>query len=326
MAAIAAVLGLAFIGSRMGDEPGSSTRECYTTVVSTNPERADANFPENPTIRANRWSGKQAMNFVNPSPIASRDVQGQPVYDFNSRQPIGNLMNNLNPNPWTRVGPGLGVPANVPAYGGHQQLLRVMPTNTNEYRLNQLKGNSGGPPKNLVPGPEAYPVVARNRPDTDSAPGYAGNAMAATVRAPEARAKYVKGTRWTKRDVTVTRDDDLEYGAPQQVKPLNSAYVITGNQQLDRRDARAKPDRPGNPDRMNVRADPLGAGGAVTTVRVDSVTGPVPPRGQRNVPETYVREAIQQANPFKENRTPLDLDIAKRQLADNPANYTLSGP
>jgi hypothetical protein len=325
MAAIAAVLGLAFIGSRMNDDEDSKRCSGYTTVVSTNPERADADFPENPTIRANRWSGKQAMNFSSPSPMASRDVHGQPVYNFDSRQPIGNLMNNLNPNPWTRVGPGLGIPANVPAYGGHQQLLRVLPTNTNEYRLTQLKGNSGGPPKNLVPGPEAYPVVARNRPDTDCAPGYAGNAAAATVRAPEARAKFVKGTRWTKRDVTVTREDDLEYGPPLQVKPLNSGYVVTGNQQLDRRDARAKPDRAGNAGRMNVRADPVGAGGAMTTVRVDSVMAPPPPVGRRQNPESYVRDALQQANPFKETLTPLDLDIAKRQLADNPANHTLSG-
>lgn len=319
MAAIAAVLGLAFIGSQMNNPSGG-----YDTVVSTNPERANAEFPDNPTLRANRWSGKQAVSFAQPSPIASRDVNGQPVYDFDFRQGVSNKMNNVNPNPWSRVGPGLGLPANVPAYGGYQQLLRVMPTNTNEYRLTQLPGTSGGPPMNLVPGPEAYPVVARNRPDTDSAPGYYGNAAAAIARAPEARGKYVKGVRWTKRDATVFRDDDLQYGAPQQVKPMNSAYMVTGNQSLDKCDRRAKPDRAGNAGRMNVRADPMGASGAVTSVRVDSIHDPEPRIGQRQNPETYVRSALQQANPFKENVTPMDLDIAKRQLAQNPMNHTLS--
>ena len=320
MAAIAAVLGLAFIGSRIG----ADQENCTGTVVSTNPERANAEYPDNPTLRANRWSGKQAVNFAQPSPIASRDVHGQVMYNFDNRQPVGNRMNNLNPNPWTRVGPGLGVPANVPAYGGYQQLLRVLPENAGVQRLTQLPGRVQGPPKNLVPGPEAYPVVARNRPDTDSAPGYFGAPAAATVRAPEAHGRYVKGVRWTKRDTTVTRDNDLEYGAPQQVNPINSGYVITGNQSLDKCDRRSKPDRPANAGRMNVRADPLGAVGAVTSVRVDSIEDPAPRLGQRIVPENYVREGLQQANPFKDIKNPIDLDIAKRQLANNPLNHPLS--
>jgi len=338
MAAIAAVLGLAFLGNSITkDDPNCkkvtidkgeviSVRPDNGTVLTSRAELATAQFSENPTIRANRWTGKEAVNFVQTVPMRSRDVHGQPVYDFNDRQGITNKMNNLNPNPWTRVGPGLGIPAGVPAYGGYQQLLRVLPTNTNEYRLTTLPGRPGGPPKNIVPLQESHIRVDKNRPEKDF---YRGTTETSQVaKAPEARGRYVKGVRWTKRDVSMFRDDDLQYGAPQQVKPLNSAYVITGNQSMDRCDRRAKPDRPGNAGRMNVRADPLGAHGAVTSVRVDSIMDPEPRVGQRLVPENYTRTGLQQANPFKENRSFLagdaSLSLAKRQLAGNPLNHSIN--
>jgi hypothetical protein len=337
MAAIAAVLGLAFLGNSM-----KQNDDCQKVIIdkgevigvvpdqgsvlTSRPELATAQFPDNPTIRANRWAGKQAVNFVPTVPMRSRDVHGQPVYDFNDRQAITNKMNNVNPNPWTRVGPGLGIPADVPAYGGHQQLLRVLPTNTNEHRLTQLPGRVQGPPTNIVPLQEAPMVMFKNRPDKDF---YRETAQTSVVaRAPEARGKYVKGVRWTRRDVSMFRDDDLQYGAPQQVKPLNSGYIVTGNQKLDRADRRAKADRAGNAGRMNVRADPLGAHGAVTSVRVDSIMDPEPRVGQRQNPESYVRDGLQQANPFKENPNFLagdsSLSLAKRQLADNPFNHTIN--
>lgn len=339
MAAIAAVLGLAFIGNQLSKEQEQNCQKVTIdkgevvsvtpdrgTVLTSRPELATAQFPDNPTIRANRWAGKQAVNFVPTVPMRSRDVHGQPVYNFDDRQAVTNKMNNVNPNPWVRVGPGLGIPSDVPAYGGHQQLLRVLPTNTNEYRLTTLPGRVQGPPKNIVPLQEAPMVMFKNRPDKD----FTRETMqaAATARAPEARGKYVKGVRWTRRDVSMFRDDDLQYGAPQQVKPLNTAHIVTGNQKLDRGDRRAKPDRFGNAGRMNVRADPLGAHGAITSVRVDSIVDPEPRVGQRQNPESYVRDGLQQANPFKENQNFLagdsSLGLAKRQLAENPFNHTIN--
>jgi hypothetical protein len=338
MAAIAAVLGLAFLGNTLTkDDPNCkkvtiekgevvSVSQDTGTVLTSRAELATAQFPDNPTIRANRWAGKEATRFVTPSTMASREVHGQPVYNFDDRQGITNKMNNVNPNPWMRVGPGLGIPSDVPAYGGHQQLLRVLPTNTNEYRLTTLPGRSGGPPKNLVPTQEATMRMDKNRPEKDFYRGPTETSVIA--KAPEARGRYIKGVRWTKRDVSMFRDDDLQYGAPQQVKPLNSAYVITGNQTMDRCDRRAKPDRPGNAGRMNVRADPLGAHGAVTSVRVDSLAAKVAPPGQRVVPENYLRVGLQQANPFKENQNFMandsSLSIAKRQLAGNPMNHSIN--
>jgi hypothetical protein len=338
MAAIAAVLGLAFLGNTLTkDDPNCqkvtiekgevvSVVPDRGTVLTSRAELATAQFPDNPTIRANRWAGKQVMNFAEMGVVSTRSVHGQPVYNFDDRQGVTNKMNNLNPNPWTRVGPGLGIPSDVPAYGGHQQLLRVLPTNTNEYRLTQLPGRVQGPPKNLVPAQESAIRMDKNRPDKDY---YRETTQTAqTARAPEARGRYVKGVRWTKRDVSMFRDDDLQYGAPQQVKPLNSGYLIAGNQSLDRCDRRSKEDRAGNAGRMNVRADPLGAHGAVTSVRVDSIVDPEPRVGQRQVPETYNRVGLQQANPFKENRNFMSndssLSLAKRQLASNPLNHSIN--
>lgn len=322
MAAIAAVLGLAFLGNSMAKDDTKPVEE----VLTARPELATAQYQDNPTIRANRWSGKQAMNFVPTVPNRSRDVHGQPVYNFDDRQAITNKMNNVNPNPWVRVGPGLGVPSDVPAYGGYQQLLRVLPTNTNEHRLTTLPGRVQGPPKNIVPLQEAPMVMFKNRPEKDF---YRETTQkAATARAPEARGQYIKGVRWTRRDVSMVRNDDLQYGAPKYVNPRDAAHAITGNQSLDRCDRRSKEDRAGNAGRMNVRADPLGAHGAVTSVRVDSIPEPEPRVGQRIVPESYSRTGLQQANPFKENQNFMSgdssLSLAKRQLADNPFNHTIN--
>jgi len=318
--ALAAVVGLAFAGKTLSDN--SDEYSAKSEILTTRPERATMNFQEeNPTIRANRWPTKTEIpNFGDLSKIGNRSVFGQPVYNLDDRQNVSNKMHNLNPNPWVRVGPGLGVQASTPAYGGYQQLFRVLPTNTNEYRLTQLPGRIQAPPASIVPGQEARVRVDKNRPEKDyfRAPGKGS----ATDRAPESRGKYVKGERWTKKDVATFRSDGLEKGGPRHI--LQSGYIVSGNQSLDRCDRRAKGNRGGNPGNMNVRADPLGAHGMATQVRVDSYGSKAPPVGTFMVPNGYNRIGIQEANQYKDHENTRSLSIAKKQLSGNPFNHPIN--
>lgn len=229
-------------------------------------------------------------------------------------------MKNLNPNPWNRVGPGIGVGPNVPSYGGYQQLAREMPTNVNEHRLTQLPGRVQAPPTSVVPAPEIGTVVAKNRPDKDY---YRSPAKASAVlRAPEARPRYARMRYTTLKEQSIKRADDIT-GGPRYI--LDSAYIVTGNQSLDRTDNRSKPDRMANPGRMNVRADPLGGNGAITTLRPDDTSTPIIP-GAAPISSGYIRSGIQEANPFKDMkdfRTD-SLDLAKKQLSENVYNHPLS--
>ena len=88
-------------------------------------------------------------------------------------------------------------------------------------------------------------------------------------------------------------------------------------------DRRGKCNRDGNAGRMNVRAGPLGAGGAVTKVRQDSnrMNGwvPVPNAGRTG---QYVPPAYQNLNAFKGRVNPNacahNLSVAQRNLKGNP--------
>jgi hypothetical protein len=86
-------------------------------------------------------------------------------------------------------------------------------------------------------------------------------------------------------------------------------------------DRRGKPNRMGNAGRMNVRESPLKQGGALTTVRSDTtrVDGRVAaPNGGWT--QQYQQKTFHQFNAYKGNVNPnaCDLDIAKRQLQNNP--------
>lgn len=89
---------------------------------------------------------------------------------------------------------------------------------------------------------------------------------------------------------------------------------------------RSMPDRPGNAGRMNVRAGPLNQGGALTVVRSDNnrYDGRVNPVSA-GWTQQYVLPEYQNLNPYKgQPNSRLDLDIAKRQLANNPFAHSLS--
>lgn len=309
--ALAAVVGLAFVGKQMSEEKAVA-KQTPTIVVND----------EDPRLRGNFGYEKQEMsNFAVVSNFGSRPVYGQPVYNLTNRQNVSNTMKNLNPSPWTRVGPGIGVGPNVPSYGGYQQLAREMPANINEHRLTQLPGRAQAPPKSVVPNPEMGTIVSKNRPDKDFSRGPGKGS--AILRAPEARPRFVRMKYTTLKEQSIKRSDDIT-GGPRYI--LDSGYIVTGNQTLDKTNNRSKPDRAANPGRMNVRADPLGASGAITTLKPDDNSHTPIVSGGALIQSGYVRTGIQEINPFKDTkdfRTD-DLDLAKKQLAENVYNHPLS--
>ena len=80
-----------------------------------------------------------------------------------------------------------------------------------------------------------------------------------------------------------------------------------------------------NRGRMNVRGSPLQAQGMITSVRsdntrMDGYMGPMSAGWMQD----YVRPQYQDLNPYKGQANNLDLDLAKRQLRDNPLAHSLS--
>ena len=86
-------------------------------------------------------------------------------------------------------------------------------------------------------------------------------------------------------------------------------------------DRRGKPNRMGNAGRMNVRESALKQGGRLTSVRSDTtrIDGRVNP-ASGGWTQQYQQKAFHQFNAYKGNANPhtQDLDIAKRQLQNNP--------
>ena len=91
-------------------------------------------------------------------------------------------------------------------------------------------------------------------------------------------------------------------------------------------DRRGKPNRMGNAGRMNVRESALKQGGRLTSVRSDTTRID----GRMNAAnggwtQQYQQKAFHQFNAYKGNTNPhtQDLDIAKRQLQNNPLAHGL---
>ena len=92
---------------------------------------------------------------------------------------------------------------------------------------------------------------------------------------------------------------------------------------------RAKPNRAGNPGRMNVREKPVNQHGALTTIRhdktrIDGRTG----GANGGWMQHYKKNPYVELNPYKGNINPRvagnGLDIAKNQLANNPFSKTIN--
>ena len=92
-------------------------------------------------------------------------------------------------------------------------------------------------------------------------------------------------------------------------------------------DRRGKPNRMGNAGRMNVRESALKQGGRLTAVRSD--TSRIDGRfnaANGGWTQNYKQKPFHQFNAYKGNANPNcgSLDIAKRQLENNPLAHSIS--
>lgn len=352
--ALAAIVGLVFAGQRLSDKPVTTVpimnvpphqlTRLDTDLAADAPGRSADAFglrPINPSF--GRRIGdiylppKEAVPSLQDwSPIANRYPHGQPVYDLYNRENVTNKMNNVGPVERVKVGPGLGVAPNVPAIGGFHQFFRALPNNVNEEKLVTLPGGegpasyfvkSGGlafPDKDLINGQMTH--QAKVTKTWTRAPAQNSGQGQGTIRAPEGRPDQIKTRRATIRQETGWRmGDGLEMG-PGQYASVYQAYnpELTDRQLPHSTGNRVNPDRAGNGQRMNVRADPQGAVGAATQVRAESI--PVRPgpmdlhasggAGPYKAPENWeLNNAKCEPNPLG---TLKNLNIARAQIASNP--------
>jgi len=271
-----------------------------------------------------------APSFADVSPNASGFPFGQPVYHTSaSREPVTNKMNNVTPADKKYVGRGLGLAPDVPASGGFQQFFRILPNNMNEERLTTLSGTWGGPASPFVKnGGTTMGVISHPAKLSKTTANYPtmqtrGQGQGGAITAPEGRPDFQKTRRTTNRQETGSRKDGLELGPGQYM--VAEAYGSAYNDPMRWSKNRVNPDRPGNGGRMNVRADPVGAGGANTTTRLEAGALPVRPadasRGSRYLPNQYDR-----LNVFKGQTDPRSerLNLANNVLKGNPFAHSFS--
>lgn len=339
---IAAVVGLVLAGKKFSDdEPQAPLGGIVTQPADNekcpdrNPREHDLDYMDQRNMVAN--TGRRLGDITLPpkceiSSLQDRKPQlpfGQPVYNLYSRENVSNKMNNLQPIEKKNIGPGLGVSADVPATGGFQQYFRILPNNVNDERLIQLPGTSGGPQNPVVKGGAStsgkltqFPVKTYTYEPTQNS----GQGQGGALRGQESRPDYVKTARTTIRQQTGSRVGDnlqfgpSQYGVYQGYGDMSTSGAEGSFKQLPRiTNNRSKTDREGNGQRMNVRADPLDAGGLVTNLRREYETNdPGAPNGSRF--QQYKDAEFYKLNEFKTNPNPwtTDLSLAKDILKNNP--------
>jgi hypothetical protein len=289
---------------------------------------------------------------------------GQPVYNLYDRQNVSSRMNNLASAERRFVGPGLGVPANVPAYGGYQQQFRVMPNNVGAYKLTTLPGRSG-PAQSFVGRGDERMTVTQNRPEkTYQLLGAKGKRPLERGRAQgqggmltgmRERESYVKTMRPTIRSETSTRMDGLEFGAAkkfvsaptnQDTPTRNKANFQTrindvaapgihsfeGGYQNTQNNILLRPVDRGNKGytppggRMNVRGSATQVQGKTTKTRDSLSTTIEGGAGNQGIGQNYDITWKQNNNAYKGNADfrTNNLGLAVKQLDNNPFAMSLA--
>lgn len=352
---IAAIVGLAFAGQKLSRE--EEMDEEPSVLLSNKPALDEDRCPDKST---NQFYSFYSMDPRNITPDIGRNidsnfqlppkkceipslqdrkpqlVHGQPVYNLYDRQGVSNKMNNLQPIERKNVGPGLGVDSGVPATGGFQQFFRVLPNNPNDERLIQLAGNMGGPVDAVVKGAPAIAGKLTQFPEktyTYEPAQNSGQGQGGALRGEEGRPEWIKMNRPTIRDQTGYRgnEDDIQYGTSQYMVYQGYADLSSSESTWKKlphvTNNRSKEDRAGNGQRMNVRADPLDAGGLVTNLRREYRTDePGPLNGTRF--QQYKGADFYRFNELKTYLNPQsdNLSLAKDILKNNPiAIKPLSG-
>ena len=289
---------------------------------------------------------------------------GQPVYNLYDRQNISSRMNNLSSAERRFVGPGIGVPADVPAYGGYQQQFRVMPNNVGAYKLTTLPGRSG-PAKDFVDRGTERLTVTQNRPQKsyqllggeDKRPLERGRAQGqgGMLTGMRERERYVKTMRPTIRSETSTRMDGLEFGAAKKfvsagtlqeaptrnkanfaarvndvaapgIHSFEGAYQNTQNTILLRPADRGNKGYTPPGGRMNVRGSANQAQGATTHTRNSASTVIEGGAGNQGIGQNYEITWKQNNNAYKGNADyrTSQLGMAVKQLDNNPFAISLA--
>ena len=362
--ALAAVVGLVFAGKRLADGRSESPQKSRKPLPATTKPltRRDIDLMSNsrdhgkdytdlfntqPDVgrRIGDWrlQPKDAVpNLQDVTQTNSRFPFGQPVYDLYNREYITNKMNNVSPlEAPNTVGPGLGVGPNVKAAGGFHDYFRALPTNINEEKLTTIEGRPGPPSPVVKNGGAAYiGDITHQAAQTKTAyrpPGaFGGGGAQSAMVAPEGRPDYLKTRKTTRRQESGLRDDTLAEGAPNFFvnQPYAEGKTCYTDTALTRASGdRSKPDRAANGARMNVRNDPVNQVGAATQLRPEAEILPVPPMGLTgsNQGRSYLAPKFDDPlNEFKTNPNPRAqpnfLDIAIRQLDNNPLAYSLAAP
>lgn len=336
---IAAIVGLAFAGQKLSKDSEPSDLLVSKEPVEKCPDRSVNQFYDfysmdkrnmTPDVGRTLGGGISLKPKCEISSLQDRKpqlVHGQPVYNLYNRQNISNKMNNLQPVERKNVGPGLGVSADTPSAGGFQQFFRILPNNPNEERLIQLDGNMGGPVDAVVKGAPAVSGSLTQFPEKTyvyEPAQNSGQGQGGALRGQESRPEWIKMNRSTIRQQTGYRGeaDDIQYGTSQYMVYQGYADLSQGStwKKLPHvSNNREKEDREGNGQRMNVRADPLDAGGLVTNLRREYETNePGPINGTRF--QQYKDTEFYKLNEFKSTPNPIaeNLSLAKDVLKNNP--------
>ena len=345
--AIAAVVGLVFAGKRLSEDDDPATTQPTPKKIIPTITRRDIDLMAHP---GDHWQDYQDVKIMTPelgrrigdfrltpknevgslqdrSKNATRSPYGQPVYNLYDRQNITNKMNNFPPVERLNVGPGLGVAPDVAATGGFQQFFRVLPNNINEERLTTLPG-AEGPPNPVVKnggaggiGAVTHPAKASKAWHRDPAQN-SGQGQGGALRGLEGRPDQIKTRRTTIRQETGFRGDTLEFGPGQYnvSQPYDGSLHDKSLPHISNN--RTNPDRAGNAGRMNVRDDPVNAGGAMTNIRNESIAFPIQAGGVGGgtaLNQTYTKPSYDKFNEFKGTKNPWaeTLDIAIKQLEKN---------
>jgi len=358
--ALAAVVGLVFAGQRFSDSESPAPPPTTVIMQAPPPPRQLTKFdtelagdshthqadayglrPINPSfgrrIGDDYLPPKEAVSSLQDwSPMANRYPHGEPVYDLYNRENVTNKQNNLAPIERKNVGPGLGVAPNVPAIGGFQQFFRALPNNVNEEKLVTLPGEKGPASYFVKSGGTEFPTgsglingsMSHQAKTTKSwyrPPAQNSGQGQGIIRAPEGRPDNIKTRATTIRQETGPRFDTLGLG-PGQYAQVYQPYSrgLTDTSLPHSTGNRVNPDRPGNGQRMNVRADPQGQVGAATQVREESI--PLQPGpmnlyaagggGPYKAPENWsLNNAKSNKNPLASNQ---NLNLARDQITGNP--------
>ena len=293
-----------------------------------------------------QYGHKEAVaTFSHIAPDATRFTYGAPVFDMRGRQNAGTMHNNVAPVPKKNVGPGIGLPASVPAGGGFHPRFRIMPGNVGAYRLTTLPGNVGTPsfhvPRQTLPaGQQSQSRPARGV--AQSTPGLGmkvvdGGKVASRGAFTSVRSNTAVRGQAQRRDhgqlkVPVRAARGADTAVPNRGGATNVEYAqaapgvsnwIPGTQ-LKQKSMVVKPTQretlasyraPAQMSRGNLA---VGSTGGTTRQRTGASTQISGGQGGQGLMQRYVNDSLQRPNAYKERVAHNDFDTHKAILKNNP--------